>query len=78
MKLNNHGELNQAFLNGLDDKTKDGILSGIGQYYEISTGRALEEVTDREAEHLLDYIVGPRRHGVSVLMQKHGLRYLTK
>ncbi len=32
-----------------------------------------EEVTDEEAEHLLDYLVGNTRTAASLLMKRHGL-----
>lgn len=63
-----------AFLNAIDAKTKAAILENIAKHYGITSEEAYEEVTDAEAEHLLDYVTGPERAATSVLMQKHGYR----
>ena len=49
------------------------ILENIAKNYGISAQDALAEVTDSEAENLLDYMTEPARSAASVLMQKHGL-----
>lgn len=61
-----------AFLAKLDRPTKNEILGNIAKHYNISQAEAHEEVTDPEAEHLLDYVTGPQRAATSVLMQRHG------
>lgn len=66
--------LNAQFLSVLDGDTKSSILKGIAEHYKITPAQAYEEVTDPEAEHLLDYLVGPLRGATSLLMQRHGLR----
>lgn len=63
-----------AFLAAIDAKTKNMILVNIANHYGITTEEAYEEVTDEEAEHLLDYVTGPERMATSALMQKHGFR----
>lgn len=65
---------NAVFLNAIDAKTKAAILENIAKNYGITSEEAYEEVTDAEAEHLLDYVTGPERAATSVLMQKHGCR----
>lgn len=61
-----------AFLNKINAKTKTLILENIANHYGISINEAYDEVTDEEAEHLLDYVTGSERAATSVLMQKHG------
>lgn len=65
---------NVAFLAATDAATRQSILGNIAQHYGITAQEALAEVTDPEAEHLLDYLTGPVRTATSVLMQRHGLR----
>ena len=62
------------FLNSIDPRTKDAILNSIANHYGISQADAYEEVTDDEAEHLLDYLVEPVRSATSVIMQACGVR----
>ena len=62
------------FLNAIDPRTKDAILNSIANHYGISQADAYEEVTDDEAEHLLDYLVEPMRSATSVMMQACGVR----
>lgn len=70
----NNGELTKAFLSKIDKKAKSSILEHIANHYRISELEAFEEVTDHEAEYLLDYMAGNHRLATSVLMQKHGFR----
>ena len=56
-----------------DTKTKGEVLANIARQYGISQEAALAEVTGDEAEHLLDYVTGPARGAVSVLMRRHNL-----
>lgn len=65
---------NAAFLATTDAATHQSILDSIAQHYGITAEEALAEVTDPEAEHLLDYLTGSVRTATSVLMQRHGLR----
>lgn len=65
---------NAAFLASTDSATVDSILGNIASHYGISPAEALAEVTDPEAEHLLEYLTGSVRNAVSVLMQRHTLR----
>ena len=39
----------------------------------VDIARALAEVTDDEAEFLLDYVTGPMRHATLALYRRHGL-----
>lgn len=65
---------NAAFLAVIDAESKIEILACIAKHYGISIEEAFAEVTNDEAEHLLDYMVEPTRSAASVLMQRHGLR----
>jgi uncharacterized protein (DUF2164 family) len=62
------------FFAAIDSKAKLLILENIANHYGISTAEAESEVTDVDAEHLLDYVTGPMRAATSVLMQRHGVR----
>jgi hypothetical protein len=64
---------NQQFLSVIDGKAKALILESIAVHYGITSQEAYDEVTDSEAEHLLDYMVEPQRSAASVLMQRHGM-----
>jgi len=66
--------LNAQFLNAVDAKTQNAILSFIAKHYGIDTVAARSEVCGPEAEHLLEYLTGRERAATSVLMQRHGFR----
>ena len=53
--------------------THDEILANIAKHYGITAEQAYAEVTDADAEHLLDYTTGSTRAATSALMQRHGL-----
>ena len=69
----NNAQINRAFLAATDTKTTGEILESIAKHYGISTQDAFEEIVSDEAEHLLDYLVEPKRSAVSVLMRRHRL-----
>jgi hypothetical protein len=62
-----------AFFAATDAKTKTEILASIATQYGISEAEALEEVTNEEAESLLDYLTGIIRTATSLLMKRHGI-----
>jgi len=62
------------FLAVIDSASKNAILSNIAKTYGITEQAAYDEVTDTDAESLLDYVTGPERAATSVLMQKYGFR----
>lgn len=64
---------NALFLNVIDGDTKTAILKAIGNHYGITPEEAFAEVTDDEAEHLLDYMVEPYRGAALVVMKRHGM-----
>ena len=61
------------FLQVVDCNTKAAILASIGKHYGITPADAFAEVTDHEAEHLLDYMTEPQRGATHLLMRRHGL-----
>jgi predicted DsbA family dithiol-disulfide isomerase len=69
----NNGSVTAAFFAVTDAATKRDILQNIATHYGISAEDAHAEVTDREAESLLDYVTGPMRAAVSLAMRRHGL-----
>lgn len=69
----NNAQKTAAFFGAIDAETKAAILTNIAKHYGITSAEAYDEVTDKEAEHLLDYVTGPERAATSALMQRHGL-----
>jgi uncharacterized phage-associated protein len=67
-----NGAKTKSFLETVNRETKDDIINNIASHYGITAAQALEDVTDDEAEHLLDYVTGPLRTGVSVFMRMYG------
>jgi|EP00659_Diplonema_papillatum_P003089 hypothetical protein len=65
---------NEEFLSVIHSDTKAEILESIAGHYGITPEKAFAEVTDAEAEHLLDYMVEPKRTATSLLMQRYGMR----
>ncbi|MDO9178664.1 MAG: hypothetical protein Q7U16_10200 [Agitococcus sp.] len=66
-------ETNKKFLSITDAGTRDEVLLAIANHYGITKAEALEEVTQDEAEHLLDYLTETHRTAIHVLMSRHGL-----
>ena len=60
-----------AFFAATDAKTKSDVLANIAKHYGITSAEAFDEVTDADAESLMDYVTGPARLATSVLMQRH-------
>lgn len=69
-----HHEQNAAFLSAIDSASRDAILAGIARHYGVTNREAFEEVTEPEAEHILDYMVEPERSAACLLMKRHGMR----
>lgn len=68
----NHGKQSKAILAAIDSQSKSAILANVAKQYGISQADAYEEVTDDEAESLLDYVTGTTRPAVAALMIRHG------
>jgi hypothetical protein len=65
------GTLNHNFLSLIDIRTRQAILKNIADHYGISMEQAYREITDEDAEHLLDYVTGPTRYAVQALMKRY-------
>lgn len=70
----NNAAKNKTFLDSIAPETKRDILANIADTYGITHTQAYAEVTDEDAEHLLDYVTGPIRTGASVFMGQMGLK----
>jgi len=68
-----NAQINRKFITALDATTQAEILDNVARNYGITRQQAFEEVTDDEAEHLLDYVTGPQRMATSLLMKRHGV-----
>jgi hypothetical protein len=60
-----------AFFQQVDKKVKSAILGNIASHYGITEQEAYEEVTDEDAENLLEYLTGNVRHATIGLMKKY-------
>lgn len=64
-----NAQTNKKFLSSIDTKTRSIILTNIAKHYGITQAEAYAEVTDNDAEHLVDYVTGPERSAVSLFMR---------
>ena len=65
-----NSQINRSFLQSIHAKVKARILDEIASHYGITPAQAFDEVTDAEAEHLLDYLTGSVRTATSLLMKR--------
>lgn len=56
-----NAQINATFLKTIASADRDYVLSNIAKHYGCTRLDALAEVLDDDAEHLLDYMVGPAR-----------------
>jgi hypothetical protein len=66
-----NADITTRFFAAISTKARDLILANIAAHYRITPAEALAEVTDPDAESLLDYVTGPERAATHVLMQRH-------
>lgn len=66
-----NSQINTKFLADLDKQTRSAILANIADHYGCTPDEAFAEVTNEEAEHLLDYVTGPSRAIAHLLMRVH-------
>jgi hypothetical protein len=66
----NNGKINEAFLLTLDGKVYQEIVGSIAKHYGISIDQATDELIDKDAENVLEYLQGTYRTACSVLFQK--------
>ena len=69
-----HAAVTRAFFRLTTAQVERELLANIATHYGISPDEAFDEVTNDDAEDLLDYITGDARNAAYVLMQRHGLR----
>ena len=69
-----NSKLNTAFLNSIDLKVKNEILSNVANHYGISNQEAYEELIDEDAECIMDYVTGNIRSTVSLFFNKFKLQ----
>ena len=65
-----NSEINKGFMDAVHPKVRARIIESIAERYGITQGQAFDEVTQPEAEHLLDYLTEPVRTATGVLMLK--------
>jgi len=65
-----NNQINRSFLQSVHTKVKARILDEIAGHYGITPAEAFDEVTDANAEHLLDYLTGSVRSATSLLMKR--------
>ena len=68
-----NAEITAKLFQVTDAKTVNAILDNVAAHYGITRDQARAEVTDAEAESLLDYVTGPARAAARVIMQRHNL-----
>jgi hypothetical protein len=68
-----NSELNILFLDSLDGRIVNQIMSNIANHYGITYQEALYEVMDEEAESIMDYITGSLRSTVSLFFKNFKL-----
>jgi hypothetical protein len=69
-----NGAINKSFLTSITPQMKAIILENIARHYGISQSQAFDEVTDEEAESIMDYVTGKDRAAVSAIYQKFCLQ----
>ena len=67
----NSGQKNQIFLESIDSKIRLQILDSIAKHYGITRQSAFLEVTDEEAENLLEYLTYEIRTATSLMLKFH-------
>lgn len=58
------------FLMSIDGSLKNAILKNIANHYGITETEAWEEITDSEAENIMDYVTDEIRPAVSLFFNK--------
>lgn len=68
--MTTQGNINEAFISNLDNRTFLKVMSNIANYYGITEDEVLNEVCDDEAENIMDYITGDIRPAVSLFFNQ--------
>ena len=69
-----NAKLNTLVLSMIDPRTKMYILDTIAKHFGISQADAFSEITDIDAEHLLEYLTGSVRTATSLMMQRYSMK----
>ena len=67
----NNAQINAKFLFSHRRSHKAAVLANIAKHYGITSAEAYAEVTDEEAEHLLEYVTWARTCRYQPLMKRH-------
>lgn len=67
-----NNEINLKFMEAIGCIATSMILNSISKHYATSVEIIREEVTDKGAKNILDYMIEPERSAAYVLYQKHG------
>jgi hypothetical protein len=65
--------ITKEFLSTTDAETQASVINAIAKHYGCSQDEAFAEITDKDAEHLLDYLTEPVRSAIHLIMKRHGL-----
>jgi hypothetical protein len=68
-----NADMTKKFFGATTVHVRDLILRNIAEHYGVTWQDALDEVTQDEAECLLDYVTGPERDRTMRLMFQHGI-----
>ena len=68
--MTTQGNINEAFISNLDNRTFLKVMSNIANHYGITEDEVLNEVCDDEAENIMDYITGDIRPAVSLFFNQ--------
>lgn len=69
----NNSERTTKFLSVITAEAKDMILKSIAAHYGVTKDEIYAELTDPEAEHLLEYMVEPHRSAAHIVMKRHNM-----
>jgi hypothetical protein len=76
--MGNSAAQTKLFLDSVDPRIKSKILSNIADNYGITKEEAFEEITDEDAEDLLEYITGSLVMDINKLIVSYRLIKKTK
>ena len=63
------GSINKAILNNLLPATRLSVLNHVATTYGITREEANKKLIDREASHILDYLRGPIRRSICLIIK---------
>jgi len=66
----------QVFLLSLSNELCNEILDNVAENYGITKEEAYQEITDPDAENLMDYITGEKRAAIHLVYKKFQLNQI--